>query len=160
MTIRSLPEALAVIKEMQGQDYEWGEDYRAAGRAALAARGTAGRRNGAYSRWLLSELGRIGLSVPRTRHFSPHPVVRAYARRADHIDRMVLACFVLGLIHAQGRQGTSAGARHPGEREHREPGRQDPRCRRRRLPRAPGSTTTMRDLLSRCNSSTWKFVAT
>ena len=116
VTIRSLPEAFAVIKEMQGQDYEWGEDYRAAGRAALAeilegqmalrvdrhleemaARGTADRRNGAYSRWLLTELGRIDLSVPRTRHFSPHLVVRAYARRADHIDRMILACFVLGL---------------------------------------------------------------
>ncbi len=36
VTIRSLSEAFAVIKEMQGQDCEWGEDYRAAGRAALA----------------------------------------------------------------------------------------------------------------------------
>ena len=35
VTIRSLPEAFAVIKEMRGQDYEWGEDYRTAGRAAL-----------------------------------------------------------------------------------------------------------------------------
>ncbi len=116
VTIESLPEAFAVIKEMQGQDYEWGEDYRAAGRAALveilegqmalrvdrhleemAQRGQADRRNGRYTRWLLTELGRIELSVPRTRHFSPQLVVRAYARRADHIDRMVLACFVLGL---------------------------------------------------------------
>ena len=32
VTIRSLPQAFAVIKEMQGQDYEWGEDYCAAGR--------------------------------------------------------------------------------------------------------------------------------
>ncbi len=30
-TIKSLPEAFAVIKEMQGQDCDWGEDYRAAG---------------------------------------------------------------------------------------------------------------------------------
>ncbi len=116
VTIKSLPEAFAVIKEMQGQDCDWGEDYRAAGRAALveilegqmalrvdrhleeiARRGQADRRNGGYSRWLLTELGRIELSVPRTRHFSPHPVVRAYARRASHIDRMILACFVLGL---------------------------------------------------------------
>ncbi|MCZ6814160.1 MAG: hypothetical protein O7F14_08905 [Alphaproteobacteria bacterium] len=36
VTIKSLPEAFAVIKEMQGQDCEWGEDYRAAGRTALA----------------------------------------------------------------------------------------------------------------------------
>ncbi len=89
VTFKSLPEACAVIKEMQGQDYQWGAEYRAAGRAALAeilegqmalrvdrhleemaARGTADRRIGAYSRWLLSELGRIELSVPRTRHFS------------------------------------------------------------------------------------------
>ncbi len=66
-------------------------------RQEMARRGQADRRNGGYSRWLLTELGRIELSVPRTRHFSPHPVVRAYARRTDHIDRMVLACFVLGL---------------------------------------------------------------
>ncbi len=106
VTIRSFPEAFSVIEEMQCQDGDWGEDYRAAGRAALveilegqmalrvdrhleemAARGTAERRNGAYSRWLLTELGRIELSVPRTRHFNPQRVVRAYARRADHIDR-------------------------------------------------------------------------
>ncbi len=36
VTIKSLPKAFAVIKEMQGQDCGWGEDYRAAGRAALA----------------------------------------------------------------------------------------------------------------------------
>ena len=102
VTFKSLPEACAVIKEMQGQDYQWGAEYRAAGRAALAeilegqmalrvdrhleemaARGTAERRNGAYSRWLLSELGRIELAVPRTRHFSPHPARAASARCAD-----------------------------------------------------------------------------
>ncbi len=116
VTIRSLPEAFSVIEEMQGQDGDWGEDYRAAGRAALveilerqmalrvdrhleemARRGAVDRRNGADTRWLLSELGRIELSVPRTRQFSPHPVVRAYARRAAHIDRMIRACFVLEL---------------------------------------------------------------
>ncbi len=32
VTIRNLPQAFAAIKEMQGQDYEWGEDCRAAGR--------------------------------------------------------------------------------------------------------------------------------
>jgi hypothetical protein len=35
--------------------------------------------------------------VPRTRSWSALQVVRAYARRAAHIDRMILACFVLGL---------------------------------------------------------------
>jgi transposase-like protein len=37
------------------------------------------------------------LAVPRTRTFGAMRVVRAYARRAQHIDRMILACFVLGL---------------------------------------------------------------
>ena len=45
----------------------------------------------------MTELGRIELCVPRTRRFSPSGVIQAYARRARHIDRMILACFVLGL---------------------------------------------------------------
>lgn len=116
VTIQSLPEAFEVIKEMRVQGYDWGEDYRPAGRDILvellegrmheavdrhlertAERGAADRRNGFYRRWLLTELGRIELCVPRTRHFSSLQVVRAYARRAGHIDRMILACFVLGL---------------------------------------------------------------
>jgi transposase-like protein len=35
--------------------------------------------------------------VPRTRTFSALKVVRAYARRAKDVDRMILACFLLGL---------------------------------------------------------------
>ncbi len=35
-TINSLPEAFEVIKAMELQEYDCGEDYRAAGRAALA----------------------------------------------------------------------------------------------------------------------------
>jgi len=105
-----------MMKAMQAQGIEWGEDYRHAARVALkdvlegrmaagidrhladmAARGAADRRNGVYRRWLMTELGEIELSVPRTRSFSALSVVRAYARRAAHIDRMILACFVLGL---------------------------------------------------------------
>ena len=63
----------------------------------VAKRGEADRRNGFYRRYLLTELGRIELCVPRTRRFGSFKVVRAYARRAGHIDRMILACFVLGL---------------------------------------------------------------
>ena len=93
-----------------------GEDYRRAGALGLkdilegrmaagvdrhldemAERGAADRRNGSYRRWLMTELGEIELSVPRTRSWSALAVVRAYARRAAHIDRMILACFVLGL---------------------------------------------------------------
>ncbi len=115
-TIESLPRAFEMMKAMQAQGIEWGEDYRHAAGAALkdvlegrmaagidrhlaemAARGAADRRNGAYRRWLMCELGEIELSVPRTRSWSALAVVRAYARRASHIDRMILACFVLGL---------------------------------------------------------------
>jgi putative transposase len=115
-TINSLPRAFRMMKAMQAQGVEWGEDYRRAagdalqtilaGRmeaaidrhlAEMAARDEADRRNGSYSRHLLTELGEIELHVPRTRRYSALQVVRAYARRAGHIDRMILACFVLGL---------------------------------------------------------------
>ena len=101
---------------MRADGIEWGEDYRRAAGAALkeilecrmaggidrrleemARRGAADRRNGSYQRWPMTELGEIALSVPRTRTFSALAVVCAYARRAAHIDRLILACFVLGL---------------------------------------------------------------
>ncbi len=115
-TIKSIPRALRMMKAMRADEIEWGEDYRGAaadafkgvlaGRmdaavdhhlAQIAARGEADRRNGSYRRHLLTELGDIALAVPRTRRFSALAVVRAYARRAAHVDRMILACFVLGL---------------------------------------------------------------
>ena len=115
-TIESLPRAFRMMKAMRAEEVEWSEDYRRAAGSALkeilegrmasgidrhladmGARGEADRRNGSYRRWLLTELGEIELAVPRTRRFSALQVVRAYARRAAHIDRMILACFVLGL---------------------------------------------------------------
>jgi putative transposase len=115
-TIRSLPAAFRMLKAMQAEDVEWGEDYRGAAQQALAELlegrmdalidehlermvelGEADRRNGCYRRWLLTELGAIELAVPRTRTFSALRVVRAYARRAKDVDRMILACFLLGL---------------------------------------------------------------
>lgn len=115
-TVTSLPQALAVIKEMKLNGLEWGTDYRSHGRQALKAiledrmkedidgyleelsgQDQADRRNGSYRRHLLTELGDIELEVPRTRHYSAVKAVRAYARRAGHIDRMILACFVLGV---------------------------------------------------------------
>ena len=101
---------------MQAQGLEWGESYRSLGRQAIAAipqgqrvqaiddhldrvaaLDQADRRNGSYRRHLLTELGEIELAVPRTRRFAPIAVLRAYARRAARLDRMILACFVLGL---------------------------------------------------------------
>ena len=115
-TIKSLAVAFQMMKAMQAEDVEWGEDYRQATRQALAELlegrmdqlidehlermaelGHADRRNGCYRRWLLTELGAIELAVPRTRTFSALKVVRAYARRAKDVDRMILACFLLGL---------------------------------------------------------------
>lgn len=116
-TIWSLPEAFEVIKGMSSTGMDWSDDAREAARVAMARvletcmdeeidryfEGVArrdiheDRRNGYYRRRLLVELGRIELSVPRTRHFNPVHVVRAYARRALRIDRMILSCFVLGL---------------------------------------------------------------
>ena len=63
----------------------------------LDADDAADRRNGYYRRHLLTELGDIELSVPRTRRYSPTEVIRAYARRTREIDRVILAGFVLGL---------------------------------------------------------------
>jgi putative transposase len=116
VTIASLPRAFDLVKGMQGQGLEWGEGYRGLGRQAIAAilagqmghaidehldrmavLDQADRRNGSYRRHLLTELGDIELAVPRTRRFTPRAVLRAYARRPEPVDRMILACFVLGL---------------------------------------------------------------
>jgi len=116
VTIRSLPRAFDLVKGMQAQGLEWGEGYRDLGRDAIgailrsqmdravdehldrmASLDQADRRNGSYPRHLLTELGDIELAVPRTRRFAPTAVLRAYARRPEQVDRMILACFVLGL---------------------------------------------------------------
>jgi transposase-like protein len=100
---------------MQAEGIEWGEADRQGARDAvaelrrgrmdqlideplerLAELGHADRRNGCYPRWLLTERGALELTVPRTRTFSALKVVRAYARRAKDVERMSLACFVLG----------------------------------------------------------------
>ena len=116
VTIRSLTGAFAVMKGMQAEGVEWGHDWRpVAGRAVaeilqgqmsqavdlhleqMARRGDADRRNGSYRRHLLSELGDIELAVPRTRSYSAAAILRSYARRMPEVDRLILACFVLGV---------------------------------------------------------------
>ncbi len=115
-TVTSLPQAMRMIKRLDLHGYEWGMEYREAGRVAIkrmleetmrgyidrhveeiGRRECGDRRNGTFSRHLLTELGDIELQVPRTRHFSAVGVLQAYARRSPQIDRMILACFVLGL---------------------------------------------------------------
>ena len=114
--IRSVSKAYRVIKEISSQGVPWSEDYRFYSRIAvkqlledrmkanidsyleeMAVRGEEDRRNGRYSRHLLTELGDVELEVPRTRRYSALKVVRAYSRRVQRIDRMILSCFVLGI---------------------------------------------------------------
>lgn len=112
--LRSLPEALESIKDMQHSG-AWGEDLSAAGRDALAAvlrgamdrdidrylaelagRAAEDRRNGSYERHLLTGLGDVAVQVPRTRTYSAKAVLGAYARRTRDVDRAILSCFVYG----------------------------------------------------------------
>jgi len=105
-----------MLKTMQAQGLEWGDGYRPLARQAIvkiiesrmaeavdahlermAELDVVDRRNGSYSRHLLTELGDIELAIPRTRTFNPKSIIRAYARRSGDVDRMILACFVLGL---------------------------------------------------------------
>ena len=115
--IRSLPEAMAMVKEMNlTSEDEWSGDYRSSARNAIAsfftdhmaqklrvrladneARGIPDRRNGHYMCHLLTELGDVAISVPRTRTYSPIEIIKAYMRRSRQVDRLILSCFLLGL---------------------------------------------------------------
>ncbi len=98
----------------------WEGEYRSAARVALKeiverrmrhwverslqelqARDVADRRNGYFCRHLLTELGDLELSIPRTRTFSAIGIMRQVAggldRRAGHVERMILLAFTLGL---------------------------------------------------------------
>lgn len=113
--VRSLPQAFRIIKEM-GLYGDEESDYRSMARESLskiledrmrdridkhlegmALRDELDRRNGYFSRHLLTELGDITLQVPRTRTTSGVGMIQAYSRRAVQVDRMILSCFVLGL---------------------------------------------------------------
>jgi transposase-like protein len=93
--VRSVKQAARILKSMEVQGEEWA-GYREASRRAvagviegrmreavgnrlaeLAAAGVADRRNGTYTRQLLTSLGAVDLSVPRTRTFVPTAVLRA-----------------------------------------------------------------------------------
>jgi len=94
----------------------WDGDYRIAAREALKkvlegkmeervemhldevkANGVVDRRNGYFPRHLLTEIGDLELSIPRTRTFSAIGTVRRFARRTDPVERTLLLSFVLGL---------------------------------------------------------------
>jgi transposase-like protein len=114
--IRSVARALDMVKEMNVSSRdEWSDEYRAIGRNAIALflrdrmnesvsdylsrlpDGSGDRKNGSYLRHLLTELGDMILSVPRTRRYIPLEILKSYARRCAQVDRLILACFLLGL---------------------------------------------------------------
>ena len=137
--------AFEVVKAMRPDGLEWGEGYRPLGRQALAEiiqgrmaeavddwldslDGSAmrDRRNSSYSRHLLTELGDIELSVPRTRRFCPErgaaQLCKARARdRPCHPGRLRARA-----LNPQGGRGLVGPARPQGLGLDREPGCQDP----------------------------------
>jgi len=104
-----------MVKHMNVQGTEWQDLHEASQRAVEAVlreamegellshlhqmdqQGLPDRRNGSYPRHLLTALGNLELSVPRTRTFSAVGVIRAYVRREQRVDQLVLGCFLLGL---------------------------------------------------------------
>ena len=84
------------------------------------------RRNGIWRRHLLSELGDVELSVPRTRRYCPISMLKSHARRAPEIDRAIPAGFVLELGTCKVGEVLLALLRPSGVGVHLEPGRQEP----------------------------------
>lgn len=115
LMVRSLSQAMKMVKDMHVYNSnEWSGGFREFGRDAIAeflryrmkesiadhlARldGMSDRRNGDYSRHLLTEIGDVLINIPRTRTFIPIKIIEAYARRSREVDRLILACFLLGL---------------------------------------------------------------
>ena len=141
---------------MQADGLDWGEGYRPLGRQALAeiietemAAAVDRYLDGSRRRTrpiaataitgarLMTELGDIELSVPRTRRYCPTEVVRAYARRSPEIDRTILAGFVLGLSTRKVGEVLLALLGRPVSPATVSRVAQDPRCGGRGLPRRP-----------------------
>ena len=103
--VKNLSQAMNMVKEMGAASAEeWSDEYHAFGRHAIAeflkhrmkesiadhlarlAEGASDRRNGTYVRHVLTELGDVVVSVPRTRKYIPSDVLAAYARRSREVD--------------------------------------------------------------------------
>jgi len=112
--ILSINRAFNEIKQFGAKD--WEGDFRPATRQALKEiieqrmhnqidqyleqmqiQGLPDRRNGSYPRHLLTELGDLELSIPRTRTFSPTSILKSFARRLFPVERLIMLAFVLGL---------------------------------------------------------------
>jgi putative transposase len=114
VTITNIHQAFREIKHFAYD--QWEGEYRGAARQALKEiletrmhntidsylshareRELADRRNGSYSRHLLTELGDLELQIPRTRTVSAISVLKRFARRVLPVERLVLLAFLLGL---------------------------------------------------------------
>ena len=113
-TITKIQQAFKEIKHMHCDS--WEGDYRPAARDALKqilefrmanaidaqleqkrTQGFPDRRNGSYPRHLLTEIGDLGLRIPRTRTFSARVLLKRFARRVFSIERLILMSFLFGL---------------------------------------------------------------
>ncbi len=114
VTITNIHQAFREIKSFQSD--HWEGDYRVATRQALKEiletrmhntldaylsqarqQGVADRHNGSYSRHLLTEIGDLELRIPRTRTTSAISILKRFARRTSHVERLILLAFLLGL---------------------------------------------------------------
>ncbi|MEM2947814.1 MAG: IS256 family transposase [Candidatus Bathyarchaeia archaeon] len=114
VVIKSINQAFKVLKSFGAG--EWEGDYRPAAQRALKeiletrmsnavdehieqmrAQDIADRRNGSFSRHLLTELGDLELSVPRSRTFSAKAIVKKFARRVFPVERLIMLAFIFGL---------------------------------------------------------------
>ena len=110
VAITSIHSAFKEIKHFYPD--EWEGDYRPYAREALKRiiedrmgryrdayleelhrQDIVDRCNGYYPRHLLTELGDIELSIPRTRTFSAINILNLFARRTVNIDRILFAVF-------------------------------------------------------------------
>jgi len=113
-TITKIQQAFKEIKHMQCDT--WKAITRPAARDALKdilehrmgnavdahleqkrVEGFPDRRNGSYPRHLLTELGDLGLRIPRTRTFSARVLLKRFARRAFCVEHLILLSFLFGL---------------------------------------------------------------
>ena len=114
VTITNIHQAFREIKYFDWS--QWQGDFRVEARQSLKEaledrmhnsidaylsqvreRGLVDRRNGTYSRHLLTEVGNLELQIPRTRTTSAISVLKRFARRVFPVERMILLTFLLGL---------------------------------------------------------------
>lgn len=116
LVVKNVSQAMRLVKEMNViSEEDWSSEYREIGRNAMGnflrdrmkesiadylgrlPEGVSDRKNGSYPRHVLTEIGDILLFIPRTRAYNPVGIIEAYSRRSKEVDRLILACFLLGL---------------------------------------------------------------